>query len=117
MKSENVFMNLKKKALLDRIKRVEEELALGREYLEDGEHADWRGFRPLFANKVRDGKVLPPHKDWVKSVFLPRRERALAYAQKTLEELDCRCEKRVRQLQRDADGTARRQRRAWVAED
>jgi hypothetical protein len=117
MTSENVLMNLKRKALLDRIKRFEEAIAKGREYLESGQHADWRGFRPLFANKVKDGKVLPPHDDWVKNVFLPRRERALAYAQKTLEELGCRCEKRAKRLERAADRASRRRRRVWVAED
>ncbi|MBN2024032.1 MAG: hypothetical protein JW809_14705 [Pirellulales bacterium] len=81
-------MDLKKKAVLDRIKHLEEAIAKGREYLESGKHAHWQKFQPLFDNKVRDGKVLPPHKDWVKNVFLPRRERALAKAQKVLEELD-----------------------------
>ena len=80
-------MNPKKKAVLDRIKSLEEAITKGREYLENGKHAQWRGFRPLFANKVRDGKELPPHKDWVKHVFLPRRERALRQAEKALEEL------------------------------
>ncbi len=80
-------MDSKKKAILDRIKHLEEAIAKGRGYLESGKHANWHGFRPLFAAKVRDGKTLPPHKDWVKNVFLPRRERALRMAQKTLEEL------------------------------
>ena len=62
-------MNPKKKAVLDRIKRLEEAITKGREYLESGKHAQWRGFRPLFDAKVRDGKILPPHKDWVKNVF------------------------------------------------
>ncbi len=80
-------MNPKKKAVLDRIKHLEEAITKGREYLESGKHATWHGFRPLFDAKLRDGKVLPPHKDWVKNVFLPRRERALRQAQKALEEL------------------------------
>ncbi len=80
-------MNSKKNAILDRIKHLEEAIVKGREYLETGEHALWHGFRPLFAGKVRDGETLPPHKDWVKNVFLPRRERALRKAEKTLEEL------------------------------
>jgi hypothetical protein len=42
----------------------------------------------LFADKVRDGKALPPHKDWVKNVFLPNRERALRRAQQVLEKLE-----------------------------
>jgi hypothetical protein len=83
-----MLINPKKKAVLDRIKRLEEAILKGREYLETGEHANWRGFRPLFAAKVRDGKALPPHKDWVKNVFLPRHERALRNAHKALERLD-----------------------------
>lgn len=81
-------MNAKKKAVLERIKRLEEAIAKGREYLETGRHAGWRGFRPLFAAKKRDGRELPPHKDWVKNVFLPRRERALRHAEKVLERME-----------------------------
>jgi hypothetical protein len=77
----------RKKAILDRIQHLEEAIAKGREYLETGNHEHWHGFRPLFAVKVRDGKTLPPHKDWVKNVFLPRRERALRQAQTALEKL------------------------------
>ena len=80
-------MNPKQKAVLNRIKHLEEEIAKGFEYLQTGKHAHWPGFRPLFASKVRDGKELPPHKDWVKNVFLPRRERALRQAQRALEKL------------------------------
>jgi hypothetical protein len=64
----------KKKALLDRIQSIEDAIAKGREYLESGAHADWIGFRPLFTAKKRDGKALPPHRDWIKNVFLPRTE-------------------------------------------
>jgi hypothetical protein len=80
-------MNLKKKAILERIKHLEEAIAKGREYLESGAHADWHGFQPLFDTKMRDGKALPPHKDWVKNVFLPNSERALKRAEKLLERL------------------------------
>ena len=80
-------MNPKRKAVLDRIKHLEEALTKGREYLQAGDHAHWHGFRPLFADKVRNGRPLPPHKDWVKNVFLPNRERALRRAQKVLEKL------------------------------
>ncbi len=80
-------MNPKKKNVLDRIKHLEEAIAKGREYLESGKHATWQGFRPLYAAKLRDGKILPPHKDWVKNVFLPHQERALRQAQKALEKL------------------------------
>ena len=80
--------NLKRKAVLSRIKRLEEAIIKGREYLESGKHANWRGFRPLFTAKVRAGKELPPHQDWVKNVFLRRRESALRYAEKVLKTLD-----------------------------
>ena len=80
-------MNSKKKAVLDRIKHLEEAISKGREYLETGEHAHWHGFRPLFAAKIVEGKKSPPHKDWVKNVFLPRRERALRKAQAVLDKL------------------------------
>ena len=65
-------MNSKEKAILERIEHLEDAIAKGREFLESGKHADWHGFRPWFVHKVRDGKVLPPHKDWIKNVFLPR---------------------------------------------
>jgi hypothetical protein len=41
----------------------------------------------LFVTKTRDGKALPPHRDWVKNVFLPNRERALRKAERLLEML------------------------------
>ena len=82
-----MLMNSKKKAILDRIKHHEDAITKGREYLESGKHAHWHGFRPLFVDKVRDGKMLPPHKDWIKNVFLPREERALKKAEKALEKL------------------------------
>ena len=81
-------MNSKKKAVLERIKHIEVAIAKGREYLESGKHAHWHGFRPLFVEKIRDGKVLPPHKDWVKNVFLPSQEKALRKAEKILEEME-----------------------------
>jgi hypothetical protein len=80
-------MNLKKKAILDRIKNHEDAIAKGHEYLESGMHAHWHGFRPFFVPKVRDGKTLPPHKDWVKNVFIPTHEKALRKAEKILETL------------------------------
>ncbi|HEX4795900.1 MAG TPA: hypothetical protein VH370_19080 [Humisphaera sp.] len=81
-------MNPKRKAVVDRISGFEEAIAKAREYLESGAHAQWSGFRPLFASKVRDGRELPPHKDWVKNVFIPRRERALRHAEKVLAKLE-----------------------------
>lgn len=80
-------MHAKKKAILDRIEHLEEAIAKGHEYLETGEHAHWHGFRPLFTPKVKDGEKLPPHQDWVRNVFLPRKKRALDNAYKTLERL------------------------------
>jgi hypothetical protein len=81
-------MNPKKKAVLDRIKRIEEAIAKRHEYLESGKHAQWRGFRAWFAVKIKDGKELPPHRDWVKHVSLPRQECALRRAEKVLERLN-----------------------------
>ncbi len=81
-------MNAEKKVLLDRIKHLEEAITKGREYLERGDHGHWHGFRAWFAVKVRGDQALPPHKDWVKNVFLPRRERALKKAQKALAVLE-----------------------------
>ena len=78
----------KSKAILDRIKRIDEAIVKAHEYLETGAHADWHGFRPLFAVKTKDGKALPPHKDWVKNVFIPRHEKALRNAQKIMARLD-----------------------------
>ena len=80
-------MKPKEKAILDRIKKLEEAITKGREYLESGANADWYGFRAWFVRKIRDGKALPPHKDWVKNVFLPRREKALREAERLLERL------------------------------
>jgi hypothetical protein len=81
-------MNAKRKAVLDRIESLEEAISIAREYLESGKHADWSGFRPLFDRKFKDGKEVPPHKDWVRNVFLPRKEKALRRAEKVVERLD-----------------------------
>lgn len=78
-------MNAKRKAILERIELLKDAIRKAEEYLACGQHADWRGFRPLFDRKLRDGKEVPPHKDWVKNVFLPRREMALSRAEKLLE--------------------------------
>jgi len=78
-------MNAKARALLEHIKRLEERIAKGQEYLASGEHAHWAKFRPLFVHKLRDGNELPPHPDWVKNVFIPRAERQLDWAEKALE--------------------------------
>ncbi len=75
------------KVILDRIKTLEEAIIKGQKYLESGAHANWIGFQPYFVKKMRDGKALPPHRDWVKNVFLPGRERALREAERLLERL------------------------------
>jgi hypothetical protein len=81
-------MNAKAKAVTERIRRLEAAITKGREYLESGKHANWRAFRPLFSGKIKDGKAMPPHRDWVKNFFLPRKERALKYAENVLRTLE-----------------------------
>ena len=80
----------KKNSVLARIKNLDEAIAKGREYLQTGAHADWQGFRPLFYAKKKDGKELPPHPDWVRNWFIPRREMALRRAEKLLEQITSR---------------------------
>lgn len=77
----------KTNSVLDRIRHLEKAITKAHEYLESGTNADWHGFRPLFRAKMRDGKALPPHKDWVRNVFLPQQERALKKAEEILERL------------------------------
>lgn len=81
-------MSSKKNDILQRVKHHESAIARGREYLASGAHAQWQGFHPLFTNKVRDGRTLPPHKDWVKNVFIPGHEKRLSKALKALENTD-----------------------------
>ena len=76
-------MNTKTKAVVERVESLEEGIRRAKEYLESGKHADWHQFRPWFGRK----RELPPHKDWVKNVFLARREKALARAEKLLARL------------------------------
>ena len=76
-----------KTTVLERIESLEQAIAKAKEYLETGKHAEWSGFRPLFVYKLKDGQKLPPHKDWVKNVFLPRMEKALRRAEKLAERL------------------------------
>ena len=80
--------NPKRKAVIERIKHREQSIVRAKEYLESGKHADWVGFRPLFATKLRDGRELPPHRDWVKNVFLRNEEKLLKRDQRILERLD-----------------------------
>jgi hypothetical protein len=60
----------KKRKILERIESLQESVLKAKEYLESGKHADWSGFRPIFVYKRQ-----PPHKDWVKNVFLADRKR------------------------------------------
>jgi hypothetical protein len=71
---------LKRKDILERIQSCEEGIRRASEYLGSGKHANWIGFRPVFSDKIRGGKSMPPHRDWVRNVYLPRMERALARA-------------------------------------
>ena len=80
--------DVKKNNILSRISSIEERITKAQEYLNTGEHAHWHGFRPVFKSKTRDGEVVPPHKDWVKHVFLPNQERALKKAEKLLDKFD-----------------------------
>jgi hypothetical protein len=77
----------KRKDVLDRIESLEEDILRAKEYLQNGKHAHWTGFRPLFVSKFKNGKELPPHKDWVKNVFIPRKEKALRRAEKLIERI------------------------------
>jgi len=89
-------MNSKKRVVADRIESLEVAIRKATEYLESGKHADWHGFRPLLDRKLKDGKELPPHKDWVKNVFLRSYERALMRSEKLLEQLDLKVSNRAR---------------------
>ena len=73
----------KRAAVLERIERIEVAITKAREYLDTGAHAQWHGFRPIFGDK----KDRPPHRDWIENVFLVRKERALARAEKLLDRL------------------------------
>jgi hypothetical protein len=81
-------LNTKKTPPVERIKLIEQAIAKAKEYLQSDKHAYWVGFRPLFDSKFRNGKELPPHKEWVKNVFLPRMEKALRREEKLAERLD-----------------------------
>ncbi|PPD03654.1 MAG: hypothetical protein CTY29_08730 [Methylobacter sp.] len=80
--------NQKKKAILDQIKVLEDEIVKAREYLEIGAHAHWHGFNPLFKWKTKEGEVIPPNKEWVQNVFLPSREKALKKAEKLIDRFE-----------------------------
>lgn len=75
----------KKRNIAKRVKSLEEDLIKAREYLENGAFSNWHKFKPLFFNKIKDGKVEPPHPDWVKNVFIPNIEKALCKAEELLD--------------------------------
>ena len=75
----------KKRNIADRVKLLEADIVKAREYLETDEHSSWHKFQPLFSQKLKDGKAMPPHKDWVKNVFIPNLEKALNEAEKLLD--------------------------------
>jgi len=79
---------LKRKKLEERIKNIESGLRRAYEYLEDGSHSHWHGFRPYFKPKIKNGVEQPPHKDWVKNVFIPAREKAIRKAEDLLDRLN-----------------------------
>lgn len=81
-------MNPKRKAVLERIESLQQAIGRAQEYLESGKYANWSGFKPLFVHKLKDGKELPPHKDWVRNVFLPGKEKALMNAEKVVVKLE-----------------------------
>ena len=75
----------KRREVLERIRSLEDAISKARAYLESGAHADWVGFRPMFSRKVLNGVERPPHKNWIRNVYLPRMERSLTRAEKLLE--------------------------------
>lgn len=75
----------KKRDITKRVKRLEADILKAQEYLEKGEHSSWHKFQPLFNEKIKDGKVMPPHKDWVRNVFIPNLEKELSEAEKLLD--------------------------------
>jgi hypothetical protein len=80
-------MNAKRKAVLARIEVLQQAITRAKEYLENGKHADWAGFRPMFVRKIQRGVEVPPHRDWVRNVFLRRSQKALSREEKVLEQL------------------------------
>ncbi|MCB1841216.1 MAG: hypothetical protein KDI61_13290 [Alphaproteobacteria bacterium] len=78
----------KKKAILERIKSLEDALAKAQEYLETGAHAEWHGFRAYFKPKIKDGQEVPPHREWVKNVFIRNCEKAIQEAERKLDKFD-----------------------------
>lgn len=81
-------VNPQKKAILERIKRLEDALTKAQEFLETGAHAEWHGFQAWFVPKMKDGRVMPPHRKWVKNVFIRDCEKALHKAERTLDKFE-----------------------------
>ena len=65
------------------LRRLAAKLGVTPEYLETGAHAGWQAFRPLFV-----GKDQPPHKDWVRHVFIRRLEREIARNKRAMKRLE-----------------------------
>ncbi|MEO0481506.1 MAG: hypothetical protein AAF196_18705 [Planctomycetota bacterium] len=86
--------SVKEGGVLARIGSIEADLAKAREYLASGRHADWHGFRALFEQKHREDRELPPYKDSARNVFVRRLESDLSKAERALERLAARRERR-----------------------
>jgi len=80
--------DFKKKDIEERIARLENDIAKANEYLQTGKNAEWHKFKPLFKEKYKEGKEQPPHRDWVRNVFIPKKEKALVKAEELLERFD-----------------------------
>jgi len=78
----------KRNSISVRIRRLENAIKLAQCYLDTGANADWHGFRPLFVDKWKDGKPCPPHRDWVRNVFIRRCQRQIASARKSMKRLE-----------------------------
>jgi hypothetical protein len=84
-------MNSDEKSILDRIKHLEDSILKAEEYLRDGSNSNYHGFQPLFRDKVKNGKVMPPHRDWVRNVFLPNCRRKVRKSLENLKRIRERC--------------------------
>jgi hypothetical protein len=80
----------KRRAILDRMKKLSEALTKANEYLASGAHGHWTGFRPLIGGSC--GRL--PHRVWIANVFIPRRVRALRRCEIALEKVKGRAKDR-----------------------
>jgi len=78
---------LSRAAVLKSIDNINRDIRRAEEYLSGSALTTMRGLRPLSVRKRSGGKDLPPHKDWVRNVYLRGRKKALIYAEKLLERL------------------------------